>query len=39
VLNGIRQVDYVDDSLGALSLPLLPPVQALDVLRRMGAAG
>ncbi len=36
VLNGIRQVDYVEDSLGALSLPLLPPDQALAVLRRLG---
>jgi hypothetical protein len=35
VLNGIRQVSYVDDSLGAVTLPALPPEQALDVLRRM----
>jgi aryl-alcohol dehydrogenase-like predicted oxidoreductase len=35
VLNGIRHVAYVDDSLGAMALPSLTPEQALAVLREL----
>jgi hypothetical protein len=36
VLNGMRSIAYVDDSLGALALHPLDAEQALEILRRMG---
>jgi hypothetical protein len=38
ILNGIRRVEYVDDSMASLALAALAPDEALAVLRKLGAA-